>query len=62
MKKLLGFLALALAASVTFAEDAYLESDGTQVILTDYYPTEKMQLVVDFAMVEETASIAILIR
>lgn len=39
MKKLLGFLMLSLAAFVSFAEDAYIESDGTQVILTDYYPT-----------------------
>lgn len=59
MKKLLGFLMLSLAAFVSFAEDAYIESDGTQVILTDYYPTEKMRLVVDFAMVEETKELVI---
>lgn len=50
MKKLLGFLMLSLAAFVSFAEDAYIESDGTQYIVTGYHPTEKMKLVIDFQM------------
>ena len=60
MKKLLGFLTFALAASVTFAEDAYLESDGTQYIVTGYHPTEKMKLVVDFQVKEVKAGRSIL--
>ena len=46
--------------SSVFAEDAYLESDGTQYIVTGYYPTEKMKLVVDFRITEETKNQSIL--
>ena len=52
MKKLFGLLALSLAAVACFAEDAYLESDGTQYIVTGYHPTEKMKLVADFEVKE----------
>lgn len=61
LKKLLAWACLmGFAVPSLFAEDAYIESDGTQVLLTDYYPTEKMQLIVDFAMVTDTASTAFL--
>lgn len=33
-------------------DHAYLESDGTQGILTDYYPNPKSKIVVDFQMTE----------
>ena len=39
-----------LASAVCFAEDAYLESDGTQAILTDCTVTPKTCIVADFQM------------
>ena len=39
---------VALAASA-FAEDAYIEADGTQAIVTDYYPNPTTKIVADYA-------------
>jgi hypothetical protein len=36
--------AVALAA---FAEEAYIEADGTQAIVTDYYPNPTTKIVAD---------------
>ena len=46
MKKSLGFLAL--AASVSFAEDAYLQSSGVQYVNLGYYMNPKSRIEVDF--------------
>lgn len=53
---------LTFGALVAEAEDAYLESDGTQYIVTGYHPTETMKLVVDFEVKEAKGGRAILIR
>lgn len=53
---------LTFGALVAEAEDAYLESDGTQYIVTGYHPTEKMKLVVDFEVKEAKGGRSILIR
>ena len=54
MKKLLGFLVLALAASVLFAEDAYIESFGTNCVPINYYTTPNTKYVIDFAYIGTT--------
>ena len=36
-------------ASSAFAEDPYVESDGTQAVLLDYFVNPKTKIVVDFA-------------
>lgn len=61
MKNLVRSLAaaLALVAPSLFAEDAYLESDGTQYIVTGYHPTEKMKLVIDFQLTEVTKNVSV---
>ena len=51
---------VAVFAPSAFAEDAYIESDGTQYIVTDCYPTDKVKVVCDFQIVAETASKSIL--
>ena len=51
MKRLLGFLTLSLVASVAFAEDAYLESDGTNCLPINYYTTPNTKYVLDFAYI-----------
>lgn len=52
-------LPLGLCCSLS-AEEAYLESDGTQYIVTGYYPTERMRLKADFQLVRMKASQTIL--
>ena len=32
-----------------FAADAYIEADGTQAIVTDYYPNPATKIVADYA-------------
>ena len=41
---------VAFAAGVAFAEEAYLESDGSQAVLTDCIVTPATRLVADFQM------------
>ena len=36
-------------ASSAFAEDPYIESDGTQGVVLDYHVNPKTKIVVDFA-------------
>ncbi len=38
------------AAHCAFAEDAYIESDGTQFMNTGYYPGPKTKIEVDFQL------------
>ena len=47
---LLATAALALAATtpMAHADDAYIESDGTQFMNTGYYPNGKTKIEVDF--------------
>ena len=41
-------LTAAVAATLcAFAEDAYIEGDGTQAIVTDYYPNPSTKIVAD---------------
>ena len=53
MKKLLiiGSMALLTASSV-FAEDAYIESDGTNTVNIGYYANPKTKIVIDFKLNE----------
>ena len=51
MEKLLGFLMLSLAATVSFAEDAYIESSGTNCVPINCYTTPKTKYVIDFAYI-----------
>ena len=46
--------AVVAAALCAFAEDAYIESDGTQGIVTDYYPTPATKIVADYAYTATT--------
>ena len=59
MKKLLGFLTLSLATSVAFAEDAYLESDGTQYVPINYYANPQTRIVADFTLTASAGGTAI---
>ena len=53
---MVGVAALSLAtASDAFAEDAYIESDGTQSINTGYYINAKTKIEIDFQMTEITS-------
>ena len=45
---------VAVIATGAFAEDAYIESDGTQGIVTDYYPTPATKIVADYAYTATT--------
>ena len=47
-------VAAAVASMGTSAEDAYIESDGTQGIVTDYYVTPKTRIVADYAYTATT--------
>ena len=43
-------LTAAVAATLcAFAADAYIEGDGTQAIVTDYYPNPSTKIVADYA-------------
>ena len=42
-------VAAVAAALCAFAEDAYIEGDGTQAIVTDYYPNPSTKIVADYA-------------
>ena len=46
---------IALAAPAVFAEDAYIQSDGTQSINTGYYINAKTKIEIDFQMTEITS-------
>ena len=47
--------AIALAAPAVFAEDAYIQSDGTQAMNTGYYINAKTKIEIDFQMTEITS-------
>ena len=49
MKKLIVSLAVAGMSAFAFAADAYIEADGTQAIVTDYYPNPATKIVADYA-------------
>lgn len=49
MKKLM-IVATLMGAGALFAEDAYIESDGTQFMNTGYYPGPKTKIEVDFQL------------
>lgn len=55
--KLKQMLMLALAvctAGLVKAEDAYIETDGTQAFVLDYYANPATKIVADFAWVDTT--------
>ena len=54
MKNLLAVVAL-LSAGALFADDAYIQSDGTQAITTDYYINAKTKIEIDFQMTAITS-------
>ena len=41
--------AAVVATTGAFAADAYIEGDGTQAIVTDYYPNPATKIVADYA-------------
>lgn len=45
---------VAAMAAGTFAADAYVEADGTQAIVTDYYPNPATKIVADYAYTATT--------
>ena len=45
---------VAAMAVGAFAEDAYIEGDGTQAIVTDYYPNPATKIVADYAYTATT--------
>ena len=47
-------VAAVAVANGAFAEDAYIEGDGTQGIVTDYYPTPATKIVADYAYTATT--------
>lgn len=51
---------MGFAAPSVFAEEAYLESDGTQYVLTDYCPTDSMKLVMDYQLTQMVKEQALL--
>jgi len=42
-------VAAVVATTGAFAADAYIEADGTQAIVTDYYPNPATKIVADYA-------------
>ena len=54
MKKLIVAAAL-LSAAELFADEAYIQSDGTQSINTGYYINAKTKIEIDFQMTEITS-------
>ena len=55
MTKRLILVGIALAAGgMSFAEDGWVQSDGTQYVDTGYRPTPKTKIVADFAYVDVT--------
>ena len=54
MKKLM-IVATLMGAGALFAEDAYIQSDGTQSINTGYYINAKTKIEIDFQMTEITS-------
>ncbi|MBR1837710.1 MAG: hypothetical protein IJ783_10545 [Kiritimatiellae bacterium] len=51
-----GLLCAAAATPAALAEDAYIESDGTQCMNTGYYPSGKTKIEVDFQLTSTAAS------
>ena len=52
MAKALSLLLFQQVAGVAWGADPYLQSDGTQGIVSDYYPSPKTKVVVDFELTE----------
>ena len=52
----LAALALAIGTTPASAEDAYIESDGSQAMNTGYYPNGKTKIEVDFQLTSTAAS------
>ena len=49
-RSVVGLVAAVVAvATGAFAEDSYIEGDGTQAIVTDYYPNPSTKIVADYA-------------
>ena len=61
MKRMALWAGAAAVAATTgaFAEDAYIEGDGTQSIVTDYYPNPATKIVADYAFTATTAQMAV---
>ena len=54
MKRLI-MMAPAVAMGSLFADETYIESDGTQAINTGYYINAKTKIEIDFQMTENTS-------
>ena len=54
MKRLI-MMAAAVAMGSLFADETYIESDGTQAINTGYYINAKTKIEIDFQMTENTS-------
>ena len=52
-------VAAVAVANGAFAEDAYIEGDGTQSIVTDYYPNPATKIVADYAYTATTVQMAV---
>ena len=52
-------VAAVAVANGAFAEDAYIEGDGTQSIVTDFYPNPATKIVADYAYTATTAQMAV---
>ena len=52
MKKLFVITMVTMGASLLFADDAYIESNGSQAINTGYYINAKTKIEIDFQMTE----------
>ena len=52
-------VAAVVATTGAFAEEAYIEGDGTQSIVTDYYPNPATKIVADYAYTATTAQMAV---
>ena len=57
--KALALSAVLMGTGAVFAEDAYIESDGTQAVNLGYFASENTKIVIDFQVLEEGTARAV---